>query len=109
MPGKVSKGPGNQIRFRKSVDQGSQTNLFKGHVWHAVLKTFLLQSSDVELSSLTHLGKRWRDSPFLEFLHFYRAVWTFKNKPCQNVKVLETLTPRYLFVCTYLQCIQKMN
>jgi len=81
MPGKVSKGPGNRIHFRKTVDHGSQTDLFKGHAWHTVLKIFLHQSSGVELSSSKCLGKRWQDSPLLKFLHFYRAVWTCRNKP----------------------------
>lgn len=80
MPGEVSKGPGNRIGFGKAAEQGSQTNLFKGHAWHSVLKAFPHRGSGAGLSSFTCLGKSWQDSPLLKFLRFYGAVWTCRNK-----------------------------
>lgn len=111
LPGKVSKGPGNRICFQKTVDQKLQTNLFKGNAWHTVLKTFLHQSSGVELNGLTCLSKRWQDSPLLKFLNFYSVVWTCRNKlklyltyyavyANQNIIELGTLAPCYLSVHT---------
>lgn len=80
MPGNLSKGPQNRMCFQKTVDQRLQTNLFKGHDWHTVLKIFPHWSSGVELSSLTCLRKCWQDSALLKFLNFYSAVWTCRNK-----------------------------